>query len=256
MFSFSSPRDSAGLTTSTAVDPSASPESSLGATWEVRGGNESPQEEPLTPHRGGGGDAFGFGCVGANLTELVLAPFMPFVAEPAVALRCREACLDDEADGGHLLRLLDCYARDPMGINESLPQRIMDSLLPKLQKLSYCKVYFAMFDDCIPIAMAICFEGFSTFQAAAVLNVHDFIVDPAYRGQKVGQRLMDHIAADCSRKGFCKITLEVLSGNSVALECYQKSGFHPYKLREETGDAMFLTRKLNIGFFDGYIPFT
>ena len=182
MFSFSSPRDSAGaaLTTSSAV-ASASPESSpgFGATWEVRGGDGSPQEEPPTPHRGGGGDAFGFGCVGANLTELVLAPFMPFVGEPIVALRCREACLDDEADGGHLLRLLDCYARDPMGINESLPKKIMDSLLPKLQKLSYCKVYFAMFDDSIPIAMAICFEGFSTFQAAAVLNVHDFVVDPA-----------------------------------------------------------------------------
>ena len=251
MFTFSSPKESSAKVVTT----SAAPESSPDATWEDRG-EEIPLDETPTPHRVGGGDAFGLGCVGTNLTELVFAPFMPFVGEPAVALRCREASLHDEADGGHLLRLLDCYARDPMGINEPLPQRIMESLIPKLKKLSFCRVYFAQFDDSFPIAMAVCFEGFSTFQAAAVLNIHDFVVDPAYRGQKIGQRLMDYIAADCSRKGMCKITLEVLSGNTVALECYQKSGFQPYKLREETGDAMFLTRELNNGFFDGYIPFT
>ena len=44
--------------------------------------------------------------------------------------------------------------------------------------------------------------------------------------------------------GCCKLTLEVLEGNSVAQAAYKASGFAKYELDPSMGKAMFWQKKL------------
>ena len=178
-----------------------------------------------------------------------LSYFVPFVGESeseGMVLRCRRADLSVKQDADNMLRLLDVYANDPMGIGESLPSSVMASLVAEMLNLGpSCVVYLAFIDgqpDAIALANA--FVGFSTFKAKRLLNIHDFVVVPEYRGLKVGQKLIDFIAADCQARGFCKLTLEVLSGNKTAMGCYERSGFVPYVLQEEAGHALLMQRFL------------
>ena len=46
-------------------------------------------------------------------------------------------------------------------------------------------------------------------------------------------------------RGCCKLTLEVLSGNEVALKVYERFGFAAYQLDPEAGSARFLEKKLS-----------
>ena len=231
------------------------------ASTESTSDNSSPAEDQPTPRAGArdradtdviGNIASGVGCVGASLgvgVLNVLSPFLGGEADSGSTIRFRIGDLNNEEDAKQVRNLLDCYARDPMGIGESLPASVMEMLIPGLKSMKeFCIVYFAIIDYVDEtseiIAMAITFVGYSTFSAKRLLNVHDFVVHPDHRGKQVGQRLMNFIAQDCNSRGFCKITLEVLSGNKNALRCYTNAGFEPYQLQQESGHAMFLTRKL------------
>ncbi len=46
------------------------------------------------------------------------------------------------------------------------------------------------------------------------------------------------------QKGCCKLTLEVLVGNSVARAAYRRFGFSGYELSPETGEAEFWQKVL------------
>ena len=46
-------------------------------------------------------------------------------------------------------------------------------------------------------------------------------------------------------RGYCKLTLEVLEGNIPAKVAYLKSGFKPYQLDPEMGQALFWEKKID-----------
>jgi ribosomal protein S18 acetylase RimI-like enzyme len=76
-----------------------------------------------------------------------------------------------------------------------------------------------------PVGLAICFQGFSTFLAQPLLNVHDLAVLPEARGRGVGDALLAAIEAEARRRGCCKVTLEVREDNPVARRLYVRNGF-------------------------------
>ncbi len=53
--------------------------------------------------------------------------------------------------------------------------------------------------------------------------------------------MVEEIAID---KGCCKLTLEVLSGNTLAQSAYKRYGFSGYQLDPEVGDALFWQKLL------------
>ena len=61
--------------------------------------------------------------------------------------------------------------------------------------------------------------------AAALVNVHDLAVLPAYRGRRIAERLLAEVEALARARGACKLTLEVLSGNATAMRLYARAGF-------------------------------
>jgi ribosomal protein S18 acetylase RimI-like enzyme len=86
--------------------------------------------------------------------------------------------------------------------------------------------------------------GYSTFQARPLLNVHDLAVLPRHRARGVGQALLAACEHHARQRGCCKLTLEVLSGNTRALRSYQRFGFAPYVLDPAEGQALLMQKWL------------
>ena len=137
-----------------------------------------------------------------------------------------------------IVDLLDAYARDPMGGGEPLRAEVRSGLVGALARLPHASSLIA-FADGEPAGLANCFEGFSTFAARPLINIHDFVVLEAYRGRGISQAMLRAIELLARERGCCKITLEVLSGNRAARAAYEKYGFRDYVLDERAGTALF-----------------
>lgn len=144
--------------------------------------------------------------------------------------------------GSDLVLLLDSYARDPMGGGEPLSQFVKDNLVVELSKRAFGLSLIAYVDN-QPAGLLNAFEGFSTFACKPLYNVHDIIVIEQFRGLQLSQLLLQELERIARAKGCCKITLEVLEGNSIAQRAYQKSGFAGYELDPKMGRAMFWQKK-------------
>jgi ribosomal protein S18 acetylase RimI-like enzyme len=94
------------------------------------------------------------------------------------------------------------------------------------------------------VGLANCIEGFSTFAARPLVNVHDLVVLDGHRGRRIGQRLLQAAEQEARRRDACKLTLEVLTGNAPALRLYERFGFEPYVLDPALGQASFMHKPL------------
>ena len=154
-----------------------------------------------------------------------------------------QADLTQSADAEAFLEALNAYALDPMGGGAPLSEYARHHLIERLRDLPHAFSVLALVDGRVA-GLANCFEGFSTFACAPLINIHDFVVLPAFRGQGLAIKMMDRIEQIALEKGCCKITLEVLSGNTVAQSLYQKVGFEAYALSEDAGQAEFWQKQL------------
>ena len=157
-----------------------------------------------------------------------------------------ETIIADLSSPGHqsdVLRLLDAYAKDLMGGGQSLPQYTKANLARELSQRENCVVILTCVDS-EAAALAICFEGFSTFACQPILNIHDLMVDSKFRGQGLSVELLEKAESVAVARGCCKMTLEVLSENHRASKIYRNFGFSPYELNAEMGQAMFYEKKL------------
>jgi ribosomal protein S18 acetylase RimI-like enzyme len=103
---------------------------------------------------------------------------------------------------------------------------------------------FLAYDGEVPVGVAVCFLGFSTFAAKPLVNLHDVAVVPTHRGRGVGRALLAAVEAKARELGCCKRTLEVLDKNERALRTYRAAGFTRYALQAGAGAAIFLTKAL------------
>ncbi|PUE10839.1 GNAT family N-acetyltransferase [Limnohabitans sp. T6-5] len=142
-----------------------------------------------------------------------------------------------------LVMLLDAYARDPMGGGAGLPQDVKDRLCDDLAAQPLAASFIAWLGDA-PVGLINCFEGYSSFKAQPLMNIHDIAVLPDHRGTGVGQALLAAAEQHARARGCCKLTLEVLTGNARALSSYQRFGFAPYRLDPAAGQASFMQKWL------------
>jgi GNAT superfamily N-acetyltransferase len=163
---------------------------------------------------------------------------MPTTAPPSRAFEIVPA---DYADPRHqelIPFLLDAYARDPLGGGKPLREEVKANLVGELRKLPNALSLLG-FCDGKPAGLVNAFFAFSTFQCKPILNIHDMIVLPEYRGLGLSQRLLAAAETLARAQGCCKLTLEVLSGNDVAMRSYRKFGFTGYELDPQVGQAMY-----------------
>jgi ribosomal protein S18 acetylase RimI-like enzyme len=149
----------------------------------------------------------------------------------------------DPLDAADLLLLLDAYARDPMGGGTPLTLDVQERLVPALAGHPGAFSLIARLDG-RPAGLANCFTGLSTFAARPLVNIHDMVVMPEYRGKALARHLLAAVEAEAKKRGACKLTLEVLGGNERAIAIYQKFGFTHYALDPTKGTAQFWEKKL------------
>ncbi len=137
-----------------------------------------------------------------------------------------------------LVELLNTYAMDEMGGSEALTDQVQKTLVAQMQQRPHIHSAIAYVDG-QAAGLINYLEGFSTFKAQPLLNVHDVVVKADYRGQGVARELFEFVLAAAKEIGCCKITLEVLEGNEVATQAYTRFGFQPYRLTEGGGVAQF-----------------
>ncbi|MFY0663880.1 MAG: GNAT family N-acetyltransferase [Natronospirillum sp.] len=140
--------------------------------------------------------------------------------------------------------LLNGYALDPMGGNEPLANFARENLVNELRKRPTAHIVLGFVDD-EPAGLVNCFEGFSTFACKPLLNIHDVAVAPEHRGKGLSSVMLDKVEEIARELGCCKLTLEVLEGNTLAQSAYKRMGFAGYELDPAMGRAMFWQKKLS-----------
>lgn len=153
----------------------------------------------------------------------------------------------DYADPAHaaaLVDLLDAYARDPAGGGEPLSAFARANLVSQLAARPFIFSVLA-FAGGAPVGLINAIEGFSTFACRPLVNVHDVVVLPGFRGRGIAARMFAAVEAIAIERGACKLTLEVLSGNLAARKLYEKLGFDDYRLDPAMGHAQFMHKWLD-----------
>ena len=160
-----------------------------------------------------------------------------------VMLHIQESDLSSPEHAEAFIQLLDTYARDPMGGGQALSNFARQNLVSCMRQRQDAVIVMA-FVDSEPAGLINCFEGFSTFSCKPVLNIHDVIVCPVYRGQGLSIKMLQQVEQLAIQRGCCKLTLEVLEKNTLARAAYHKFGFDGYHLDPEYGKALFWEKKL------------
>lgn len=157
------------------------------------------------------------------------------------AVTVRRADYGDARDAQAIVDLLDAYARDPAGGGEPLSPQVREQLVPALAARPWAFSVLA-FDGEQPVGLVNCLEGFSTFKARPLVNVHDVAVLASHRGRGIAELMLRVVEGTARERGACKLTLEVLSGNHGAMRLYQRIGFAGYQLDPAMGTAQFLQK--------------
>ncbi|SEI16171.1 GNAT family N-acetyltransferase [Pseudomonas asplenii] len=142
-----------------------------------------------------------------------------------------------------IARVLNHYAEDPMGGGQSLDPHLLEQLPAELAKRAHAFSVLA-FVGGEPAGLVNCFEGFSTFACRPLVNVHDVAVLSKFRGLGLSRKMLQKVEDIARQRGCCKLTLEVLEGNTVARAAYEKFGFSGAQLDPSHGQMMFWNKYL------------
>lgn len=137
-----------------------------------------------------------------------------------------------------IVALLDHYARDPMGGGAPLDDAVAQRIISELARRSFAFTVLCYVDD-HAVGLVNCFESFSTFKARPLINIHDIVVRQDYRGRNISNAMLACVESIARQRNCCKLTLEVLEGNSAAQAAYKKFGFAGYELDPQMGKALF-----------------
>jgi GNAT superfamily N-acetyltransferase len=140
-------------------------------------------------------------------------------------------------------QLLNAYARDLLGFRKPLEDAVLQRLVAGLEAFPTAIVLLAQVGGDY-VGMAICFQGFSTFNAQPLINIHDFMVLKEYRHRGIGKALLAAVERIARERGCCKITLEVQMKNEAVRGIYQTFGFKASFLDPEAGEQLSLTKTL------------
>ena len=147
------------------------------------------------------------------------------------------------AHGAGIVEVLNSYAADPVGGGEPLTADVRERLVPALRDHPTALVLLAVAQEG-PVGIAVCFQGFSTFRARPLLNIHDLAVLPEWRGKGIGRKLLGAAEDRARRRGCCRLTLEAQDDNGRALALYRSFGFSDLVMGD-SGPTRFLTKPVD-----------
>lgn len=148
---------------------------------------------------------------------------MSIQPDVAADVKIVKADLENKKHALDIVKIVDLFARDPMGQDEPLDEEIRVDMIAEMKKLPTTMTYIAYNED-KPMGIVTCFLGFSTFTASKTFKIHDVVVHPDARGMGIGTKLLDHVKDEAEKMGCSKITLEVREDNP-AQKLYEREGF-------------------------------
>lgn len=123
-----------------------------------------------------------------------------------------------------ICHLMNTYINDKMGGGEPLSKLQQLRLVNGLEEHPTSIVLLAVHEDAF-CGLLVAFELFSTFTVSPMINIHDLIVSPEYRGKGIGRLLLQHITAIGEARNCSRISLEVRMDNEIAQSLYKNIGF-------------------------------
>lgn len=157
--------------------------------------------------------------------------------------RVVSADFESLGDRSAIVDLLASYADTPAGGSAGLAPDARERLASDLAGRPTAVVLLAKRGD-EPVGLAIAFEGYSTFAAKPLLNLHDLVVAPNWRGRGVGGRLLDAIEEVANERGCGWLTLEVVGSNTGAQQLYRRHGFVGGESISPRSATMFFKKRL------------
>ena len=134
-----------------------------------------------------------------------------------------EADLENSEHQEAVIECITAYARE-VSKNVYAISEISDRLIGGLQSHPTTLIFLA-YQGGQAIGIAVCYQGFSTFAARPLLNLHDLWVHPDVRRKGIGRQLLECFEAAARARNCAKLTLEVLK-NNPARRLYQRFGFN------------------------------
>ena len=123
-----------------------------------------------------------------------------------------------------LVTLLNYYMEDEMGAGETMPESLGPQIIKGLKTHS-AYLGFLVKQDQRYVALANCNLNYSNWQARFLINIHDLIVSPEFRGQGIGEFLLNGIEGYGKDMGYCKLNLEGNNDNHKAQRLYKRAGY-------------------------------
>ncbi|MEX0608684.1 MAG: GNAT family N-acetyltransferase [Balneolaceae bacterium] len=147
------------------------------------------------------------------------------IAEANVAtdVKILKANLENTKHAADIVKIVDLFARDPMGQNEPLEEEVRVDMIAEMKKVPTSMTYIAYYGE-KAMGIVTCFIGYSTFTASKVFKIHDVAVHPDARGLGIGTKMLKKVEAEAQEMGCSRITLEVREDNP-AQKLYEKVGF-------------------------------
>jgi len=151
---------------------------------------------------------------------------------------------NNDNDARAIRELLNCYACDVMGRNMGLEENVLGEIVNALSRYPTAFSVIAYAED-KHVGLVNCFESLSTFQCKPLINIHDIVVGPEFRGLGIAHRMLRKVEQEARRRGCCKLTLEVLEGNKSAKSLYKKYVFKAFELDPNNGCALFWEKEIS-----------
>lgn len=92
-----------------------------------------------------------------------------------------------------------------------------------------------------PVGFALFFHNFSTWEGRKGLYLEDLYITPDARGQGVGTRLLEHLAAIALDRDCARFEWAVLDWNQQAIDVYRKIGavgMDEWRIQRVSGPAL------------------
>lgn len=140
------------------------------------------------------------------------------------SIRIMLANFDDPVHARAIVDMINSYAQEPYGGGHLLDESISSQIVPGMRATPGAFSLLA-WDADLPVGVAVCFQGFTTFAAKPLVNVHDLAVLPSHRGQGIGSLLLQAVESHARILGCCKVTLEVRKENPRAEQLYLRLGY-------------------------------
>ena len=152
----------------------------------------------------------------------------------------RQADLEKEADQKKVISLIRSFFAS-MGEEDKFLPSWGQSMAENLRKFPTTRAFLAEKED-KSIALALCFLGFTTYENTPLLNLHDFVVLPEYRGQGVGTGFFAFLEDQARQMGCGRMTLEVNHTNPRAKKLYKEMGYTGSDL-DKPQDRIYFLKK-------------